>query len=307
VRICRPFRITDTCRLWRSHEQPRTKQHSGASEPFQRQYCHSWRSIDRPASDFRSGNPVRRLGNFLHEVFHEWGQHAVLPDMGTEEGHWGHVSTQGQLGGFDASTLIRTGSRVDASGKTIHSYQAAIHPLQAAPGNTNPALCTNFTRSYGPLANGGNSVPLGLFELFMMGLLPAEQTPPLIRLDNPVPKGDQFSGPLGPGNAKSIVSLVEASGESKVEIATIRQRLGVADPMSQPKQIHFRAAYVTITPKESLDVGAVAARRLEVLAMAQQSDPAASLYLGCMKSYNLITATRGLANIAFGDLREARR
>jgi hypothetical protein len=246
-------------------------------------------------------------GPFLHEIFHEWGQRNALPDMGVDEGHWGHVSTQGQLGGFDASTLVKTGSRVDGTGQTVYSYQAAIRPLQAAPGTTNPEFCTNFTRSYGTVANGGNSVPLGPFELFMMGLVAPEQVQPLIRLRNAVSKGDIFSGPTGPGNAKSLVSLIEASGEARIDLATVRQRLAAADPVIQPKQNNFRAAYITVTSKESLDASAVDARRIEALEMAQQSHPQSNLYLGCVARYNLYTATQGLASIAFGGLREARR
>ncbi len=246
-------------------------------------------------------------GPFLHEVFHEWGQRGTLPDMGSEEGHWGHVSTQGQLGGFDASTLLKTGPTTNSAGQTIYHYQAAIHPLQAAPGSPNPSLCTDFTRAYGPIANGGNSVPLGPFELFLMGLVPAKQVAPLIRLNNPVWKSDIFYGPLGPGNAKSTVSLVDATGESVMDIDTIRKRLGAADPTLLPKQTDFRAAYVTITTKVSLDPNVIAARTLEASKMALQGHPESNLYRGCVASYNLFTATQGLANIAFGGLREARR
>ena len=246
-------------------------------------------------------------GPFLHEVFHEWGQRGTLPDMGSDEGHWGHVSTQGQLGGFDAGTLLKTGSTTNSAGQVIYHYQAAIHPLQAAPSSPNPSLCTDFTRTYGPSANGGNSVPLGPFELFLMGLVPSTQVAPLIRLNNPVWKSDVFYGPLGPANAKSTVSLVDASGESVIDIDTIRKGLGMADPTLLPKQTDFRAVHVTITTKVSLDPNVIAARRLEASKMALQRHPESNLFRGCVASYNMFTATQGLANIAFGGLREARR
>jgi hypothetical protein len=247
-------------------------------------------------------------GPFLHELMHEWGQRGRLPEMGSDEGHWGHVSTQGQLGGFDASTLQRTGSRIDAlSGQTIYSYQAGIRPLQAAPGSSDPELCLNYTRGYGTVANGGNSIAFGPFELFLMGLRPAEQTAPLVRLNNAAYKGDVFSGTSGPGNTKSLVSQVEASGETLIEIAKVRSNLGVADPALQPKQTQFRVAYLTITPREVLDPGAVEARRQEAIMMSQQGHAASNLSLGCVVGYNFYTATQGLANIAFGGLREARR
>jgi hypothetical protein len=246
-------------------------------------------------------------GPFLHEIVHEWGQRAAIPDMGSDEGHWGDVSTQGQLGGFDPSTLLKINSRVNANGQTIFTYQAGVRPFQAAPGAANPGLCTNFTRSYGLMANGGNSTPVGPFELFLMGLVPATQVPPLIRLQNPVPKGERLYGPGGPGNSKSVVSLVEATGESVIELETVRQRLGAADPAKQPFQNEFRAAYITITPNASLSSANVAAKQSEVLNMAQLGAPQANIYQGCVVSHNLFTATQGLATIAFGGLREARR
>ena len=104
-------------------------------------------------------------GPSLHELMHHWGNFSlstgdltaytfddsdvVLAEDGMDEttagSHWGVSSVNGQLGGFDLSTLEELG------------------------GNWYTA------DGFGTFANGGNSIPYGNFELYLMGLIPPEE------------------------------------------------------------------------------------------------------------------------------------
>ena len=98
-------------------------------------------------------------GPSLHELMHHWGnfslstytfdENVVLAKDGMDEttagSHWGVSSVNGQLGGFDLSTLEELG------------------------GNWYTA------DGFGTFANGGNSIPYGNFELYLMGLIPPEE------------------------------------------------------------------------------------------------------------------------------------
>ena len=91
-------------------------------------------------------------GPALHELMHNWGNYA-LPTENVDQtgsnltsysyyGHWGFTggSTRGQLGGFKQSTL-------EEFGDNMYSVD-----------------------SFGPFANGGNSVPYNELELYLMGM-----------------------------------------------------------------------------------------------------------------------------------------
>ena len=102
------------------------------------------------------------FGPFLHELMHNWASYGfdtVGPrrgfsenpnDFGSFFGHWGFTggNTPGQLGGFTQSTLIANGG---------NSYTVD---------------------AFGDFANGGNSVPYTQLELYLMGMVPAEDVEP---------------------------------------------------------------------------------------------------------------------------------
>ncbi|WP_353777649.1 T9SS type A sorting domain-containing protein [Winogradskyella sp. 3972H.M.0a.05] len=95
-----------------------------------------------------------RSGPSLHEVMHNWGNSAIYTETVSTSGdnldsfpfqpHWGFTggSNRGQLGGFDQNSLVENGS---------NSYTVD---------------------SFGPNANGGNSIPYTEFELYLMGMIP---------------------------------------------------------------------------------------------------------------------------------------
>jgi hypothetical protein len=116
-----------------------------------------------------------RNGPFLHEIVHYWGNQGFIPT--TVGGHWGYSNVGGQLGGFD---------EVIAQGN--NTYQGK---LEGANG-------------FGTFANGGNSVPYGNLELYLMGLIGADELHEVQYADNPESQG------FGMFTADEIITLTPA-------------------------------------------------------------------------------------------------
>ena len=107
------------------------------------------RQLERPSHHelmHQLGNYSLNTGKFTAYTFDE---NVVLAEDAMNEtmagSHWGVSSVNGQLGGFDLSTLKGLG------------------------GNWYTA------DGFGTFANGGNSIPYGNFELYLMGLIPPEE------------------------------------------------------------------------------------------------------------------------------------
>lgn len=103
-----------------------------------------------------------RSGPSLHELLHNWANYVIPPNVSNIGSHWGVAGTPGQLGGFDPESLINHGG---------NQYQAT----NGRPGST----------SFGVNANGGNSLPYSALELYLMGLVPAFEVPPVPVAVNP--------------------------------------------------------------------------------------------------------------------------
>lgn len=85
-------------------------------------------------------------GPFLHEIMHYWGNYDFIETQ--ENGHWGFSSIGGQLGGFDE--LVDSGD---------NTYIGKL----------------NGEKGFGTFANGGNSIPYANAELYLMGLIGADE------------------------------------------------------------------------------------------------------------------------------------
>lgn len=160
-------------------------------------------------------------GPALHELFHYWGvfldaRFGFGRGAGSEYGpHWGFASTYGQLGGFPRESLQCAGGgllpcldKMDATGRV----QLEVH------------------HSFGPFANGGDSLAYSPLELYLMGLLPANEVPSTLVLD-----GARIDGVEG-----SFIR-VSASGMHEVPVAAIAAVHGVVPAATQTT---FRAAFV---------------------------------------------------------------
>ncbi len=118
-----------------------------------------------------------RSGPFLHEIAHTWANKGFLPT--TVGGHWGYASIGGQLGGFDE--------------------------LEELGGNSYIGKM-NGTNGFGAFANGGNSVPYGNLELYLMGLIGAQELEPVQVAVNP-----EYVSNSGEFTADSIETYTAAS------------------------------------------------------------------------------------------------
>ncbi len=108
--------------------------------------------------------PYRRgidSGPTLHELSHNWANSLI--NTGSPS-HWNYTGfyamtssgAKGQLGGYDASTLIDEGDGIYSAG------------------------------SFGTFANGGNSLPYNDIELYLMGLIDKSNVGDVQIADNPV-------------------------------------------------------------------------------------------------------------------------
>ncbi len=107
-------------------------------------------------------------GPLLHELAHSWAAYLTGPpslaaQLETEPlSHWGFTSVGGALGGWDPDTLVDLGAGV---------YRAC--------GPTGLEV-------FSPAGYAGNSVPYAPLELYLMGLVPPEEVPPIEVAVNPV-------------------------------------------------------------------------------------------------------------------------
>ena len=111
-------------------------------------------------------------GPFLHEFAHLFANHldGPLGDNAPYQTHWGFNDVGGQLGGWAKGTLVELGDG---------AYRA-----EGPNGGR-----------FNPIANGGNSIPYAPLELYLMGLLPAADVPPVEQALDPVvtQNGDEWT------------------------------------------------------------------------------------------------------------------
>ncbi|MGB5497608.1 MAG: hypothetical protein WBM77_01610 [Maribacter sp.] len=111
-------------------------------------------------------------GPFLHEIMHYWGNQGFIPT--TVGGHWGYANVGGQLGGFDE--VVALGN---------NTFQGKMQD----------------ENGFGTFANGGNSVPYGNLELYLMGLIGEGELHDVQYAENPESQGS------GKFTADQIITL----------------------------------------------------------------------------------------------------
>lgn len=192
-----------------------------------------------------------RSGPFLHEIAHTWGNKGFIPT--TVGGHWGFASTAGQLGGFDE--LIDQGN---------NSYLGKM----------------NGNNGFGTFANGGNSIPYGNLELYLMGLIGADELESIQVAINP--EWGQNAGEFTADEIQmhTAQSLIAEHGE----------RL----PSVSDSQKEFKALAVIISA-EALDQEKVDDIKLDLENFSRPSAPDA--YWG--STNNFWKATQGKASFKF--------
>ena len=165
-------------------------------------------------------------GPSLHELMHHWGNHSLstgnlaaysfdqnvlLPEDKLKQinagSHWGISSVNGQLGGFDLSTLQELG------------------------GNWYTA------NRFGTFANGGNSIPYGNFELYLMGLIPKDNVTDVVL----------FSGLKATAKEFLEDGKWYAEGKTTVSVEDVINKLGSRVPDYTASQKNFRILTLVLT------------------------------------------------------------
>ena len=161
-------------------------------------------------------------GPSLHELMHYWGNSALeaytfdvwnvtsaedILEQIPAGSHWGVSSVDGQLGGFDLNTLEELGN---------NWYSAD---------------------PFGTFANGGNSIPYGNFELYLMGLIPPAEVEDLILFKGlRATAGEFFDERKWYAEEKMIVTIDD-----------ILEKLGPRVPDHTASQREFRILTLVLT------------------------------------------------------------
>ncbi len=150
-------------------------------------------------------------GPSLHEIMHRWGNSLSQIDGGVS-GHWGYSNIGGQLGGWQAGTLVDLGNGTyDADGP-------------------------RGTTSFGTFANGGNGLAYSPLELYLMGLIPPSEVTQDLIVAQDAAWADSANG------------IFSASGLTTFSINDIIAEAGPRVPDAANSQKQFRALVVAVTP-----------------------------------------------------------
>jgi len=198
-------------------------------------------------------------GPALHELLHNWGNYVIET---VDRSHWAFASVGGQLGGWSRNTLEHIGGS---------NYRASV----------------GGRPSFGIIANGGNSVPYAPLELYLMGLIPPEEVPPV-----------QVAI-----NAEWVDRQVGTFNAEEIETTTIEQIIkehGQRVPSYEDSQKEFRAIVVLVSPEfpESVEIEQVIRSVDEFSYQGEDADPS---------RYNFWEATGGRASITMDGLSRLKR
>ncbi len=197
-------------------------------------------------------------GPFLHEVMHRWAN-SILPS--TDAGHWGFSSANGILGGFDMSLLQHHGNGL---------YTAGYF-------NT----------------NGSAGKPFSPIELYLAGLIPAEEVPDVWVAEDGRWVDRQF-GPNRRFRARQVRQFT---------IEDIIAEDGERAPDHTQSQRQFRAAFILLVTDEHsatvqvLDKLSEEITWVTVPAFTDEGDT----HLGALRHTNFYESTGGRATLTMDD------
>ena len=159
-------------------------------------------------------------GPSLHELAHAWcayldGPPSLAVQLDAEPaGHWGFTSVGGALGGWDPQSLEDLGA----------GQYRVCGPSQL--------------ESFSPQGYANNTIPYAPLELYLMGLIAAEEVPDIEVAINPVLTTRE-------GSCATFV----ADEIERVTIGDIVSANGARNPANQDAQKHFTLALVVISPE----------------------------------------------------------
>jgi hypothetical protein len=224
-------------------------------------------------------------GPSLHEFLHQWANHAI-PTFNQNgapmDGHWGISNAGGQLGGFNTVQTVSTQGGVT-------KYHAGMVPsgmvqnLSALPGGMS---------DFGLEANHGNSVPYSDIELYLMGMVSAQN------LRDKNFRLDVYTGCSIDDEASWGEGYFNATGIKSYTIDDIIALNGERVPGAADSQKTFKVLIVFLTDEnaKSPRTGAAVQGVQWFAGRMEQIDP----IIG--GRYNFTTATNGIGHIQLDDI-----
>jgi len=179
-------------------------------------------------------------GPTLHELAHNWGAYicpTFIPGEDGDEsysGHWGVSNAGGQLGGFK---YVREVSPPDSNGAI--EYQGSIYDTTKDGA---------YTRGFGINANGGNGIPYSDIELYLMGMIGADQLPKDFSLD--IYTGLSFDSKFNVDpitNKTSFKGYFKATGKTSYTIDDLINLNGARVPDAKTSQKDFKVLTVILS------------------------------------------------------------
>lgn len=163
-------------------------------------------------------------GPTIHEIAHHWVGW-LSEDLGFDMFHWRYAGVHGRLGGFDPDSLFcetPAGTRppCEPDSEGISSYVVDEFDL-----------------------NSNKRIPYAPLELYLMGLVPPEEVPPVpILID--VVSNDGLPG---------FKRLIRARGMRTVTIDDIIAKHGLRPLATTEEERTFRVGFVLVTAEEPTD------------------------------------------------------
>ena len=193
------------------------------------------------------------LGPFLHEIVHTWANKGFLPS--TIPGHWGYSSVGGQLGGFDELMDL---------------------------GNNNYRGKFNDVNGFSTNSNGANKAVYGNLELYLMGLIGADELETIQVAVNPV-----NGSALGEFSADNI---------QPYSAADLIDEHGPRVPSVENSQKDFKALTVVIST-EAISQDKITQTNIDLENFSKNGNPSALWLNSDIKNFWL--ATQGKASLDF--------
>ena len=198
-------------------------------------------------------------GPSLHEIMHIWANYGVQTSYDV---HWGFSSAEGQLGGFQLENLVDLGGGLWSAG------------------------------SFGTYANGGNTVPYSLWELYLGGFVGQDEVPDLWN----APEGRWTGDRTEAGHA-----IFKAAEHSTLTVEAFVETHGPREPdhASAPKEL--RGAVIVLEDDDhALHHWDDLLEQVRWLSHPGPDTPFRNLY-------NYHEATGGRGRLVLDGLRELRR
>ena len=202
----------------------------------------------------------------LHELMHRWGN-SIIPPPG---GHWGLSSANGMIGGFDIADLVDLGEGLYVI-KGVYRGGGTFNKTARGPDRYSP------------------------IELYVAGLLPAEEVPDLWMAEEWDWHRDQDGWPVRTDEGYRVI---EPSKVRTITIEDIIAEHGERIPDSSESQREFRAAAILLVDEDH------PAYRYQLDKLS--TDVAAFSFPGTKDDdwVNFYEATGGRATIAMDGLSE---